>query len=180
MKKYPKRGPYKVPRHEVVQPLDESIKLIPLTQGQNAIVDAADFEWLSQWNWSAHWCPDTKSFYALRETCGKTVSMHATILSRRSGELVDHRNRNPLDNRRENLRKCNHAQNARNSGKPITNKSGFKGVCWHTAAKKWSAKILDNGQRRHLGYFLLPEEAARAYDEAAKIYHGEFAHLNFP
>jgi hypothetical protein len=58
-KEYPK---YRVARHSVEQPEDPSIRLIPLTQGQVAIVDVGDFAALDRWNWSAHWNPCTKSF----------------------------------------------------------------------------------------------------------------------
>ena len=54
----------RVKRHAVTQPLDQSYRLIPLTQGQNAIVDVEDFEWLDQWNWCAQWTG--RHFYAVR------------------------------------------------------------------------------------------------------------------
>ncbi len=59
----PKR---RMKRHAVTQPLDPSYRLIPLTQHQNAIVDTADFDWLSQWNWHANLCD--KGFYVRRTT----------------------------------------------------------------------------------------------------------------
>ena len=87
---------YNVKRHAVVQPLDQSIKLIPLTQGRNAVVDAVDYEWLMQWNWCAAWCPITRSFYATRRDytvnrrLGITVPMHRVIMGMPTGVQVDH------------------------------------------------------------------------------------------
>lgn len=183
MKKRSKRGPYRMPRHEVIQPLDPSYRLIPLTQGQNAIVDAEDFEWLSKWNWIAKWDECSKTFYATRR---KTVddkthpSMHRVILRCGKGEEGDHRNHNGLDNRRKNLRKCSRSQNRSNSGRQSDNTSGYKGVTFHKRIKKWMTQIIKDGKRIYLGYFTTPEQAAKVYDEAAKKYHGEFAYSNFP
>lgn len=64
----------------------------------------------------------------------------------------------------------------------FNNRSGFKGVYLHRGKGPncWYAQIRAHGRKIHVGAFLTPEEAARAYDEAAIKYHGEFARLNFP
>ncbi len=181
-----KRGPYRVRRHEVIQPPDKSYRLIPLTQGQNAIVDAEDFEWLSHWNWCAGWDGASKTFYAQRgiRKKGKTkiIKMHREILQCRHGEFCDHANHNGLDNRKANLRKCTNAENARNARPKKSNRTGFKGVLIAARCKfrKYTADITFERQRHLLGYFRSAEEAAHAYDEAAKKFHGRFAFLNFP
>jgi len=176
-------------RHPVVQPLDKPYKLIALTQGQNVIVDATDFEWLSQWNWFAMWNPFTRSFYANRrvktvQINGKRrhikISMAAQILDPKKGEIIDHRNHDTLDNRKDNLRKATRSQNVMN----VRHKreGQYKGV--HRRDNKkfagWRSMIGVNKKLVHLGTFRSPEEAARAYDEAAKKHFGEFAWLNFP
>lgn len=160
---------YRKNRHSITQPSDPSIRLIPLTHGQNAIVDAKDFEFLSQFNWTAVWSDSTKSYYAKR-----TFSMHELIL----GQMADHQNHDTLDNRRRNLRHSTVATNMWNRPIRADNTSGFIGVNFHKG--KWNARISVNGKRKHLGDFKTPEEATRARDKAVKELHGEFAILNFP
>lgn len=164
-----------VKRHEVQQPLDTSYRLIPLTQGQNAIVDTADFERLSQFNWHAHWNPNTKSFYARCWQNGRMM-MHKFILGYGPGEQADHRNYNTLDNRRENLRKCTPTQNAQFRRLRSDNVSGFKGVYFNQG--KWRAVITVNKQRIELGGFYSAKEAAKAYDVAAKKHFKSFSVTN--
>jgi hypothetical protein len=87
-------------------------------------------------------------------------------------ELIDHKNRNPVDNRLENLRECTYAQNNQNT--PPRN--GHKGVSKH--GKQWSARIKINGKDEYIGFYKTPEEAALKYNIRAKEEYGEFAWLN--
>lgn len=169
----------RVYRHEVVQPLDQSYRLIPLTQGQSALVDTTDYEFLMQWNWSALWEPDSQTFYAIRGARPQ-IRMHRGIVRCDITREIDHINHNGLDNRRENLRVCSHAQNKRNSRKQRDNTSGYKGVSFYKKNSRWMAYITFNGNRIHLGYFSTDIEAARAYDTAALKHFGLFAYLNLP
>lgn len=161
-----------------------SYRTIPLTQGQVAIVDAADFEWLSKWKWHAHWSEFTQSFYAGRvEYLGDYeqyyVAMHREILGLkyRDKRQGDHKNGNTLDNQRHNLRIATRSQNKQNSKKYRNNKSGFKGVSFHRRIGKWMAAIQVNGKPHYLGYHPTPEAAHAAYCAAAKELHGDFANL---
>jgi hypothetical protein len=168
----PKR---RLQRHPVTQPLDPSYKIIPLTKGKNALVDSSDHELLNAYNWYAA-LTSQGTFYAARRDGDRIVQMQNVIL----GTKADHRNWDTLDNRRQNLRPCSHAQNGYNIPKKKNNKSGYVGVYWHKAASKWCATI--RGKRGHiyLGLFTDPKEAALAYDSECLRIRGEFAVLNFP
>ena len=94
---------------------------------------------------------------------------------------VDHINGNGLDNRKANLRLATGTQNGYNRRKTRKRTwSKYKGVTFDKRRKKWEGKIVINGRKQHLGSFTNELDAGRAYDEAAKKYHGEFALLNFP
>lgn len=157
-------------------------KRIPLSRGLFAIVDNDLFDYLNQWKWSAARNYGTV-YYATRyaRLNGKdtTVRMHRVIMNAPRGTQVDHINGNGLDNRRENLRFCTTKQNLRNRGKNSRNTSGYKGVSWAKHANKWNAQIVVNRKRINLGYYEDVKEAALAYDEAARKYHGEFCNTNF-
>jgi hypothetical protein len=91
---------------------------------------------------------------------------------------VDHKNRNKLDNRKENLRICTQMENIKNRGISKNNTSGFKGVSFCKDIKKWGAFIMCDYIPIFIGTFSTKEEAALAYNEKAKELHGEFAVLN--
>ena len=149
---------------------------IPLTQGYVAIVDEADYEWLSQWKWQYY------QGYARRTSDhkGSKTYMHNAILGVPEGLQADHINFNTLDNRRTNLRIVTPAENSQHRRPSILNTSGFKGVTWHKGVGKWQAFVRTLGENYYLGLFHNREDAARAYDEAARRLFGEYAYLNYP
>lgn len=162
--------------------LQPGTRAIPLTQGKIAIVDDADYEYLNQFRWFAS--KDKNTWYAMRtvpRSNGKEtkVSMHRDLLGVLSDAHVDHVDMNGLNNTRGNIRPCTGVENRRNRGAQRNNTSGFKGVTWHKASNKWRAQIRQDGTRKHLGLFDSPEDAARAYDTAARELHGSFARPNF-
>jgi len=153
----------------------EETRLIPLSHGLHAIVDAADYEWLSQYKWFL-W----GAGYAARRVPGGVLLMHREITQAPPGRDVDHINGNRLDNRRSNLRICTRAENLRNTPKRQGCLSLYKGVSSNHRHKNWFAQIWFEGDNIRLGTFDDETEAARAYDRAALELFGEFAWLNFP
>ena len=99
--------------------------------------------------------------------------MHRVILGVSKGILVDHRDRNGLNNRRSNLRPANHAQNGWNRKLASNNKSGIHGVSFITRYDKWMAAIRVNGRRINLGLFGDKNDAAKAYKDAVLKYRGK-------
>lgn len=167
-----------VKRHEVIQPQDHSIKLVPLTRGLDAIVDADDFEKVSAFNWVAGMRRDGKAYAYCSDQ--KFPAMHRLVVGNPPKEFwVDHINCNTLDNRKSNLRLVTAAQSNMNRTKRVGSKTKYKGVGSHPNGK-FKSTITVEGKGIHLGYFFTQEEAARRYDEEAKKRFGEFAHLNFP
>ena len=148
------------------------MKEIELSQGYKAQVDDDDFEWLNQWKWSA----DVRSHtvYAVRRDRDEEgffpVLMHRQIMGY-PDDTVDHKDRNGINNQRENLRTATGAQQQAN--KQGYGASGVKGVTLHHG--RWRATIAVNKVQRHLGRFNTIEEAAAAYDQAIRELHGEFA-----
>jgi hypothetical protein len=144
-----------------------------LTHARGTIVDDIDYEYLSQWSWFA-----AARGYAMTS---RGVYMHKLIASRIGLDVslrTDHRDLNPLNNCRDNLREATQADNGRNRGRNRNNTSGYKGVWWHKRNRRWIADIKVNRQKFHLGTFLTAIEAARAYNKAAETHFGEFAYLN--
>lgn len=165
-------------------------KKIPLTQGQFAIVDDEDFEWLNRWKWCAMRRGVGHPYYAVtkesRAVVGeaearRNIYMHRKVMRAPLGQEVDHIVcENTLDNRRSNLRFSTRHEQILNRGKYRTNKAGFKGVFECKTNGKWRAQIAVSAVKISLGYFHEKIDAARTYDRAAIQYHGRFAKLNFP
>lgn len=160
------------------------MKEIPLTKGKFAVVDDEDFSRLSRWKW--HY---GKRGYAARTVeigyfQGKRkqtqILMHREVIEVPNNMFVDHINGDKLDNQKTNLRIVNTQQNNWNSKTPAHNTSGFKGVSEdkRNLSKKWQAYITVDNKKIHLGYFSTKEDAAKAYNEAAKEIFGEYARLN--
>lgn len=146
------------------------MKQIPLSKGKFAIVDDGDYEWLMQWKWCYN------SQYARRDVRRTAVWMHRLILGDAlTDELIcDHINRDKLDNRRSNLRAVTHSQNMKN--RTCFKTKRFLGVFKNGI--NFMSMIGIPERDIYLGTFKSEEDAALAYNRAAKIHHGEFANLN--
>lgn len=140
--------------------------------GKSIIVDDEDYPLLSRLTW---YLRDSENrVYTSVE--GKMVQISRLLLAPKKGEEVDHINRNPLDNRKENLRLCTRVQNEMNKPVKKACKSGLKGV--RLVRNSWVARTRVNGKFLHIGCFKTKEDAARAYNEKVKELHGSFAWLN--
>ena len=158
------------------------MKEIKLTQNKATLVDDEDFDFLNQWRWYAF--KADKTYYAQRidKINGKTKSlfMHRLILKTGKGQESDHKDRNGLNNQRNNLRICTRQQN--NMNRMSSGIIAFKGVNCNVnenRVKKYSATIKKNNKQIFIGRFKTPKEAALAYDKKAVELFGEFAYLNF-
>lgn len=160
------------------------MKTIELTQGQVALVDDEDYEKVRGMKFSAY--RDCRTWYVKTNEKTikgkrKTLRLHRLVMGAKPGEIVDHISGDGLDNRKENLRICKSRQNSQNrQHKRSGATSDFMGVSFYRRTKKWQIQIQLNGQKSHLGYFSNEIAAAKAYDEAAVKYFGEFACPNFP
>lgn len=153
---------------------------IPISRGYTVIVDGPDAARVLACKWYAK--PHRRTVYAVRNTrredgAHTTQTLHKFLTGYAK---TDHINGDGLDNRRENLREVTDGQNTRNTRRRLDNTSSFKGVCWNKQQGMWQARIAVDGVRYRLGYYTTAEEAARAYDAAARELHGEYATVNFP
>ena len=145
--------------------------LIQLTAGYDVLIDEADLGLLQGKSFYAH--QSRSNVYARNRQLGY---LHQLICGAEPGWVVDHLNRHSLDCRRDNLRIAGYDANAQNASY-ISNTTGFRGVTMERS--RYRARIGAGGVYRSLGYYSTPEDAARAYDEAALTIYGKFAWTNF-
>lgn len=148
------------------------------------LVDDENYEWLNQWKWTA--AKKRYTFYAVRKVVlsdgkSKLIFMHRLILGLENGDKIktDHKNHNGLDNQIDNIRKCTNQQNLYNMNSNKNSRSIYKGIYWHKQNHNWCAHIKVDGKSKHIGCYDSEEEAAKAYDDAARKYYGDFANFNF-
>lgn len=129
-----------------------------------ALIDLDDIEKAKLYKWRL------SAGYAHNDT----ISLHRLIMNAPKGVVIDHINRNKLDNRKCNLRICTQQQNSMNRGLQSNNTSGITGITWSKVANKWQARIKINKQLKHLGYFDDLEKAIEVRKQAEIKYFGEY------
>ncbi len=180
------------PSGQIISTLSDAVynydmKLIPLSQSVNykykilnlsAQVDDDDFDRVNQFKWSlsksvsGEWYAHRRNLKGLVPT---KISLHRFVMNEYDKTiLIDHRDRNPLNCQKHNLRRCNRSQNMANR-RPVNGK--YLGV--YVQKNRFVASIRKNKRLIYIGSFLTIEEAAKAYDKKAIELHGEFANLNF-
>ena len=165
--------------------IEGDVAYVPLTQGYEAIIDAADVPLVEGWNWSVQINKRkdgtigqiySKRNYWVGCNC-KRVAMHNVLMPAPIGYCVDHMDGNGLNNRRSNLRIATHSENMKNRKLQINNTSGVKGVTWHKSRQKWQASIRSDGVVKYLAWTDCLQEAERAYEIASQSLHGEFGRV---
>lgn len=148
---------------------------IKLTQNKVSLVDDEDFAMLNAFMWRAQ--KGRHGFYATTNV-GRhgAIQMQNVIIKAPDGMMVDHKDRNGLNNQRNNLRICTYEQNSAN--RTPAGKSKYLGVSKVKDRERWRAFIGHNRKNHYLGIYQSEDEAALAYNEAALRFKGEFAYVN--
>ena len=157
-------------------------RLIPLSRGKFAKVDADTFDWLMQWKWHVVREECIHGFYAEAwdYSDGKyRIKMHRLIMgcARRDKRQIDHINGDSLDNRRSNLREVNHSQNQMNRTLKSDTLSGHRGVNWCNQTKKWKVRVVANGIVLWRGRFADKDEAIRVAKATFEEAYGQYARM---
>lgn len=149
------------------------MKRIKLSNKGVALVDDKDYDRLSKWTWRLDRYGYATNVRRIDGKC-KTIFMHRCLIDAPKGIDIDHINRNPLDNRRVNLRQATRSQNCVNSKLRVNNRSGYKGVSWDRSINKWRAQAYKNGKQIYLGVYDSIEEAVKVRKLKAIELYGKF------
>lgn len=155
------------------------MKIIPLSQGYETIIDDNDYDLVTQYSWHVIFKNANKIPYAQNRIWNKELkkyenwSLHRWLLRPPKNMDIDHINGNSLDNRRSNLQVVPRSMNIFNKAPYHKSKrsSQYRGVCWDKSRNKWSAHICRQGKQKTIGRYDNEKDAALAYNkEAIKLY----------
>ena len=147
------------------------MKEVKTTNGYTFTVDNEDFNRVISYSWRVHLTDRGK----IRTIHGNKTSIGRFLLSPPTDKVVDHIDRNVLNNCKSNLRICTHVENSFNKGKYCNNKSGYKCIYWDKPRKKWRAAIKYKGKKVAQKRSNSIEELRQWYNDNAPKYHGKFA-----
>lgn len=133
--------------------------------------DVDDYEKVKDYCWFESWNKNRTYYFVASHINGKNVKLHQLVF----GSYADHKDRNPMNNRKNNLRMATPQENARNSSAHRDGTSGIVGVCWNKNLSKWRAYLTVDGKQINCGCHIDKEDAIRARLEAEAKYFGEFA-----
>ena len=146
------------------------------SSGKEFTIDIQDFENIRKYCWH----DDNKYIFTNVFENGKKkrMQLHRLIIQCPKNMIVDHKDGNPLNNKRNNLRICTRAENNRNIALKHNNTSGVTGVDWIEKLHKWRARITYNYKSIHIGYYETINQAMQARVEAEEKYFGQFSRTN--
>lgn len=152
---------------------------IPVPESEPTVVSPCDYAVAMSRRWRNRNGYIVANAWDARTKRSVLLQLHRVVTRAPRGVLVDHRWHNPLDNRREALRRATPSQNAANARKR-KRRNPYRGVTLHKATGRWQSGAKKDDRFHHAGLFDDPVEAARAYDRLARMLWGQFALLNFP
>lgn len=154
----------------------KKVKISSRLHDKYALVDDEDFDTVSKYKWFISpqgyvWASDYSDGWRNK----KTILLHRLILPVPPGYTVDHKDRNPLNNQRFNLRQASYSQNNMNTKTRSDNTSGHRGVYWEKRRNKWRVCINFKSRQIHVGQFSDKHDAIQAYQSKARELYGEYA-----
>lgn len=163
------------------------VREVPLTKGFVALVDDADYDRVVTRRWHAR--KNSNSRLGRHYACTRrlasdggrrgSIDLQRFILEAPAGTIVDHVNRDPLDCRRANLRFATASQNSANA-EQRPSPHGYRGVRLRKTLGYFACVRFKKKEHRTPGFYPTAKEAAAAYDDLARRFHGEYAFVNFP
>lgn len=150
------------------------MRFIPLTQGDFALVDNADFDELSKFKWYSHKGRAVRKPRTIEGRRTGFVWMHREIMKPSDDEVVDHINGYKLDNTRENLRVCTHSQNEWNKKAYKTSTTGAKNIHWNKRKKRFGVTFQKHGKKIICGYYKTLEQAVFVRNKVVLEVHEGF------
>lgn len=143
--------------------------------GQYFIFDIEDYDKIKNYTWSQ----DSTGHWHFKTSNKQIQLTHLLLPEVPKSQIIDHKDKNPNNNCKTNLRIASKQENSRNSNIPSNNSSGFIGVNYIKSSGKWKAYIFIHNKQKHLGNFNNIQDAIKARLQAEKNYYGEFAPQNY-